>query len=130
MSLCSIGSVDALQAINRKAMYDYLLAMKHPCGGFTMHHDGEVDTRSTYTALSVARVLHLLTDELKAGVVPYLLGCQTYEGGFGGEEHNEAHGGYNFCALAALHILGSAHLCDLEAQECWLVHRQMKLEGE
>lgn len=36
----------------------------------------------------------------------FLLRCQTYEGGFGGEPFNEAHGGYNFCALAGLLILG------------------------
>lgn len=50
-------------------------------------------------------------------------------GGFGGEPHNEAHGGYNFCALAALYILGEAHRCDLAAQRHWLVSRQMRLEG-
>ena len=44
--------------------------------------------------------------ELVEGVAQYLVTCQTYEGGFGGEPDNEAHGGYNFCALAALHILG------------------------
>ena len=40
------------------------------------------------------------------GVGEYLLSCQTYEGGFGGEPGNEAHGGYNFCTLAGLLILG------------------------
>ena len=44
--------------------------------------------------------------ELTEGVADYLLKCQTYEGGFGGEPGNEAHGGYNFCTLAGLLILG------------------------
>ena len=44
--------------------------------------------------------------ELAEGVGEYLLSCQTYEGGFGGEPGNEAHGGYNFCTLAGLLILG------------------------
>lgn len=35
----------------------------------------------------------------------YILSCQSYEGGFGGEPNNEAHGGYNFCAIASLLIL-------------------------
>lgn len=41
--------------------------------------------------------------------------CQTYEGGFGGEPWNEAHGGYAFCAVAALAILDSLHLADVDA---------------
>lgn len=44
-----------------------------------------------------------------------LCSCQTYEGGFGGEPCNEAHGGYTFCALAALVILGTAQQAQLEA---------------
>jgi protein farnesyltransferase subunit beta len=39
----------------------------------------------TYTALAIARLLNILTPELTAGVGKYLLDCQTYEGGFGGE---------------------------------------------
>eukprot|EP01034_Spumella_vulgaris_P022491 gene22491-28619_t len=103
--------------------------MKHASGGFSIHHDGEVDSRSTYTVISVARILGLLTPELTDGVADYLLKCQTYEGGFGGEPNNEAHGGYNFCALAALLILGQTHRCDMDAQEHWLLNRQVKLEG-
>ena len=48
----------------------------------------------------------ILGSELIEGVAEFLLSCQTYEGGFGGEPGNEAHGGYNFCAIAALLILG------------------------
>ena len=29
----------------------------------------------------------------------WVMQCQTYEGGFGGEPFNEAHGGYIFCGL-------------------------------
>ena len=47
---------------------------------------------------------------MKQGVAEYVLRCQTYEGGFGGEPGNEAHGGYNFCAFAALYILNQVEL--------------------
>ena len=43
--------------------------------------------------------------------------CQGYEGGFGGEPGNEAHGGYAFCAFAALVILGRHVDADLDALE-------------
>ena len=72
--------------------------------------DGEVDCRGTYTVLAIARITNILTSELTEGVAEYLLTCQSYEGGFGGAVDNECHGGYNFCALAALHILGKVCL--------------------
>ena len=37
--------------------------------------------------------------------------------------------GYNFCALAALFILGKQNMCNITAQERWLIRRQMRLEG-
>jgi len=40
--------------------------------------------------------------------------CQTYEGGFGGIPGMEAHGGYAFCALAALVLIDRVHLCDIK----------------
>eukprot|EP01041_Mallomonas_annulata_P004546 gene4546-9019_t len=123
LALCIIGTPTALDTINRPAMYNFFMSIKEPRGqGFRMHIDGEVDTRGTYTVLAVARILNIMTPELCEGLVPYLLSCQTYEGGFGAEPGNEAHGGYNMCAFGALLILG-------EAQEQWLINRQCRLEG-
>ncbi len=48
-------------------------------------------------------------------VCVFACSCQTYEGGFGGEPGTEAHGGYAFCAVAALSILDSLHLADVSA---------------
>lgn len=70
----------------------------------------EIDTRSSYTILSVARLLNLVTPELSENAAEYLASCQTYEGGVGGEEFNEAHGGYTFCAFAAICILGKENM--------------------
>lgn len=84
--------------------------------------------------------------------------CQSYEGGFSACPGMEAHGGYSFCGLATLFMLGKDHLCDINAFtviisiECtyrtglnggsvilisafhfhwqrWIVNRQMRLEG-
>lgn len=130
LALCIVGTDEALGSINRPAMYNYFLNMKNANGqGFRMHTNGETDTRGTYTILAVAKILNILTPELTEGLGPYLISCQTYEGGFGGEPYNEAHGGYNMCALAALIILGQANSCDLDAQERWLAARQCRLEG-
>ena len=62
--------------------------------------------RSAYTALSVATLLDIRTDELVKGTAEWLASCQTFEGGMGGSPTSaEAHGGYAFCILAALCIL-------------------------
>ena len=54
-------------------------------------------------------------------------GCmQTYEGGLGGEPGAEAHGGYTFCGLAALHLAGRADALSLPALLHWAVHRQVR----
>ncbi len=37
----------------------------------------------------------------------------TYEGGIGGEPGNEAHGGYTYCGLAALMLVGKADVLNL-----------------
>lgn len=43
-------------------MYSFFQSVKSPVGGFCMHDDGEVDSRSTYTIIAIARILNLLTD--------------------------------------------------------------------
>ena len=132
LALCTIGTPAALAALQdcRVALYHFYLRMKsRHCGGFRMHRDGEVDARGTYTAVAVAYLLNMLTPEFAAGAAEFLLRCQTFEGGFGGEPGNEAHGGYAFCALAALHILGAAQRADLKACARWVGARQMRLEG-
>ena len=93
LSLCTLGTHKALEIIDRKKMYSFFLSVKHASGGFRMHHDGEIDTRGTYTVLAIARIMNIMTAELIEGVAEFLLSCQTYEGGFGGEPFNEAHGG-------------------------------------
>merc|ERR1719229_2189463 len=85
--------------------------------------------RGTYCAMAVASMMHMITDELIEGVAEYVSRCQTFEGGIAGEEGLEAHGGYSYCGLAALCILGRAHSLDLHAFLRWAAQRQMGLEG-
>ena len=49
LALCTVGTVDAYECIDRKAIYRFFLHMRHSSGGFTMHDGGEVDSRCTYT---------------------------------------------------------------------------------
>ena len=129
LAIAVLGTRRAYESVDRKGLYAFLLSMKDPSGGFRMHDDGEVDVRGTYTALAVAALFNVLTPELAEGAAAYALRCQTYEGGFGGEPGVEAHGGYVFCALAALVLLNATDAVDLDALERWLARRQTRVEG-
>lgn len=116
--------------IDREAIYDWLVLLKQPNGGFkTCLGVGEVDTRGVYCALSIASLLGIITDELVDGVVDFLVNCQSYEGGFGGCPHeDEAHGGYTFCAVASLCILDAIDHIDVAGLSRWCSQRQLDPE--
>ncbi|KAL5725178.1 protein farnesyltransferase [Ranunculus cassubicifolius] len=123
-SLITLGGEKALSSINRDKLREFLLRMKDPCGGFRMHNAGEMDVRACYTAISVASVLNILDDELAKNVGNYILSCQTYEGGIGGEPGTEAHGGYTFCGLATMILINEADRLDLPSLLHWVAFRQ------
>jgi len=76
-------------------------------GGMAIHLNGEMDIRGVYCSLVTADILGVLSDnkELTDNVGKFLIGCQTYEGGFCCSAYGEAHGGYTFCALASFVLL-------------------------
>mmetsp|Transcript_5463 Transcript_5463/g.14762 ORF Transcript_5463/g.14762 Transcript_5463/m.14762 type:complete len:536 (+) Transcript_5463:112-1719(+) len=133
-ALVSLGGEHALQAVDRQAMFGFLCRMAIPPnqgGGFCIHEGGEGDLRACFIAMAIAHMLHLDKDELvqRSGVVEYVKRCQTYEGGLGGEPGNEAHGGYTFCGLAAMAIIGREKDLDLPALARWAAQRQATVEG-
>mmetsp|Transcript_31034 Transcript_31034/g.69917 ORF Transcript_31034/g.69917 Transcript_31034/m.69917 type:complete len:448 (+) Transcript_31034:46-1389(+) len=128
-ALVLAGTEASYKAVDRSAMYRFLMRMKSPQGGFKMHDEGETDMRGCYCAIATASMLHILTDELLEGVPDYIRRCQTWEGGIAGEEGLEAHGGYSYCGLAALCIAGKASALDLHGFLRWAVHKQMTREG-
>eukprot|EP01107_Rhizomastix_libera_P001545 TRINITY_DN12535_c0_g1_i1.p1 TRINITY_DN12535_c0_g1~~TRINITY_DN12535_c0_g1_i1.p1 ORF type:complete len:426 (-),score=59.48 TRINITY_DN12535_c0_g1_i1:14-1291(-) len=128
-ALVIAGTEQAYNVVDRQTYYEFLLRLKQPDGSFASHLDGETDIRGTYCALSTARVLNLLTDELVKGTAEWIASCQRYDGGLSGFPGNESHGGYAFCGLAGLCILGRADLLDIQALEHWVCNRQMNFEG-
>lgn len=123
----------------RLQMYAFFLTLREHEDGeriaFRMHHDGEIDVRATYCILTPCHLLGLLDKEEEKGhllspsIAHYIASCQTFEGGFGAEPFNEAHGGYTFCALAALRILGFVSIINVDMLRSWLVRRQLAFEG-
>lgn len=128
-SLCIVGTPDALRVINREKLYSWLMSMKKPDGSFAMHKGGEVDVRGVYCAVVAAKLTNIITKDLFAGTPEWVVSCQTYEGGFGGAPGLEAHGGYTYCAIAALSILDKQKECNMNALLRWVTNRQMRFEG-
>jgi protein farnesyltransferase subunit beta len=128
-ALVTIGTDEALAVIDRPKLHEWLLRIKQPDGSFTMHQDGETDVRAAYCAVSVATLINIVTPGLFDGTADWVGRCQTYEGGISAEPGDEAHGGYAFCGLAALTMLGATDKLNVERMLHWTAHRQMLLEG-
>lgn len=141
LTLVSLKEFELLFNI-RNNLHDWFLTLKQPDGSFIMHENGEADTRSTYCVLVICSLLNIMTDEITANTLSWVVKAQTYEGGFSGIHDTEAHGGYTFCALASLFLLlgrDAKSLSDLEINFKktidfsnlirWLSFRQLQLEG-
>jgi len=115
----------------RDPLYRFLLSRRDPeTGGFRMHDKGETDIRGTYCALAAASMVSIITPELVDGVPSYIKSLESFDGGLAGEPGLEAHGGYAYCGLSALAIIGEAHKhLKLDRFAHWLTHRQMSVEG-
>lgn len=80
-----------------------------------MHFGGEADIRGVYCAVAVAKLTNIFTPEMFSRTEKWIKECQTWEGGFGGCPGMEAHGGYAFCGLASLVLLGKTDVCNLSS---------------
>ena len=140
MTLCAVGSDDALNSIDRESMLQFLLQMKQADGRFRVSEGGEADVRALYCGVAVASILGFLDgpkgEHLIAGTMEYLADLQAFDGGLGGEPGNEAHGGNTYCGLAALAIVlpyaetkEMKKSVDVEKVLDWAVMRQMRYEG-
>lgn len=118
-ALCIIGTSSAYKAIDKTSLLRFLYAVRDDeSGAFRMHVDGEIDVRGAYCAVAVAKLVnitHEIEEKLFRSTVDWIVLCQTYEGGMGGVPYQEAHGGYTFCGIAALALLGSTGKCNLNA---------------
>jgi protein farnesyltransferase subunit beta len=139
--LCSLNLVEAYDVIDRKKLMKWMTALKQDDGSFCLSIGGEIDIRGLYCAISVLKLLNCDKLEFTEGEVTYttkflynkssefIARCQTFDGGLGCYPGVEAHGGYVFCGLAAIRLLGDSHLLNMELLTKWAVQRQMEMEG-
>ncbi|KAI8619934.1 terpenoid cyclases/protein prenyltransferase alpha-alpha toroid [Chytriomyces sp. MP71] len=128
-ALAILGTHEAFDAIDRTKLYSWILSLKQSSGAYIMHYGGEVDVRGSYCVASVCKLLCMLTPDVTANMGVFIASCQTYEGGIGSVQGVEAHGGYTFCAVAAMEILAETSRLNLGALAEWTVSRQMEMEG-
>jgi protein farnesyltransferase subunit beta len=133
LALCILASVTPKAIVLlkriRQPLLEWILSLLGEDGSFRMHEDGEIDVRATYCLMAVAKLLNLDFSAHKSKIISFCATCQTFEGGFGGEPWGEAHGGYAFCATAALYIMQGLDQIDLPALTGWLARRQHSYEG-
>lgn len=105
-------------------------------GSSSICKGGEMDIRGVYCSLVCADICGLLQNNkaLTDNVGDFLIGCQTYEGGFSCSYFGESHGGYTFCALASFVILSSIgdksyEKINLDKLAEWLSNRQLSEYG-
>ena len=128
-AVSALKILGALEVVDKESMHSFVLSLKQPDGSFCMHDGGESDLRAVYCAIVISYHCGFLDEEIKQGVVEFISRCQTFEGGYGGEPGNEAHGGYAFCAIAVLHIIGELNEGRSLRILDWAVQRQMSIEG-
>jgi protein farnesyltransferase subunit beta len=145
--ILSLAMVDALEEVNREAMWQWLGKIKQPNGGFRMAENGEMDVRGAYCAFIMITILNLpikLPPSSPArqaglktfddGLGEYISSLQTYEGGIGATPGDEAHGAYGFCALGCLSMIDAPNksiskYIDTSALLRWMACQQTQPEG-
>lgn len=63
------------------------------------------------------------------GVAEVIIASQTHEGGISNVIGGEAHGGFTFCGVAALALMGRLHDLDVSRLMEWLSQRQVQFGG-
>lgn len=147
LALAMVGGEEALGLVDRRALWRWLGRLKQADGGFQMAIGGEEDVRGAYCAMVAISLLNLPLDlprnspawsregdTLLTGLPEWIARCQSFEGGIAERPDSEAHGGYAFCALASLCIMGEPHVIlprylDIPRLISWLSARQYAPEG-
>lgn len=127
-ALAVAGVPEAWSLVDRVKLREWLWTLKGSDGSFRVCKHGETDPRAAYCAMVTIRLCDIQDPGLVEGTAAYLAKCQTYEGGFGNEPFGEAHGGYAFCALAAILLAEGTdkveQFVDIDRFLGWLNRRQ------
>lgn len=128
-----LSMYDALSQLGdtrRDRLVSFITSLQLANGSFQGDSFGEVDTRFSYTALSLLSLLDALTDEIVTPAVDFVLQCQNFDGGFGMGPGGESHAAQVFTCVGALAICDRLHLLRDEVKlASWLSERQVLPSG-
>ncbi|KAI3640223.1 hypothetical protein MIR68_001101 [Amoeboaphelidium protococcarum] len=86
------------------------------------------DMRFVYCAVSIAYILNKIAMLDIDLITSFILGAQSYDGGFGQRCGEESHGGSTYCAVASLSLLGRLDpMSEIKRDQLqrWLIKRQI-----
>ncbi|MES1910959.1 MAG: hypothetical protein MHM6MM_003475 [Cercozoa sp. M6MM] len=111
MTYCALCSLlvagDDLSRVDVDSVKQAIRSLQRPCGGFAASPIFETDMRFVYCAAAICRILNVPVEEVMDvnAAVAFVKRAQSFEGGFGTNQHRESHGGSTFCAVASLVLL-------------------------
>ena len=130
LALAALDLPEYYDRIDRESMKKYLVSCRAETpGAYRVHRFGETDLRCTFIAVLIAASLNILDESITDGVVSYIQTCQSYEGGISPVPEVEAHGGYTFCGVATMALLGSLEKLNLKKMLYWLSSMQTEYGG-
>jgi protein farnesyltransferase subunit beta len=130
LSLVILDLEELNQQVNVKGVEEFMWGCRGPLpGSFYIHENGEIDIRCSYIAILVSKLLGINRLELLEGIPAYVRSCQTFEGGIAPYPNMEAHGGYTFCGVAAMALLGRLEDLELKKLVFWLSNCQTEYGG-
>jgi len=126
-ALCMLRILgDDMTRVNKAAIVRALPYMQQGNGCFVSHPEGiECDARFLYCACAISALLSDWSGVDKSKATKYVLDSQDYQGAIGMSPLQEGHAGSTYCAISALHLMGT--LDQLPCQERlgeWLMERQ------
>ena len=120
-----------LDIVDKHKVASFIRSLQNKDGSFKADELGESDTRFSYCAVSILKILNLLNDEYinLPRATEYVLSCQNFDGGFGGIPGAESHAAYTFCCIGFLSVTNQINLINIEHTGQWLAERQTHQGG-
>jgi geranylgeranyl transferase type-2 subunit beta len=120
-----------INLIDKKLVASFVKSLQKEDGSFSSDIWGECDTRFSYCAVSILKLLNLLNEDYinLPKATEYVLSCQNFDGGFGGIPNAESHAAYTFTCCGFLSVTEQLNLINKYTVGGWLAARQTHQGG-
>ena len=130
LALALLDILEANQQINVPGLEKFMLSCQGKVpGSYHIHDHGEIDIRCSFIAVLLSSLLHITNPLITENIADFIVSCQTFEGGISPFPAMEAHGGYTYCGVAALSLLGKLEKLNLKKLLFWLINCQTEFGG-